>query len=588
MSLADNPFAGDAPPPQAPCAPGATPDLGDAWAQASEDERDVARARLAAVRHADDLAAAGMRRMAADAAAAGAAGVSASALGAWRRRARRAPEATCVAALLDARRTGRPHSIGSWPAAREALAALGLEFAGHLTAEQARDALLADSGWAPSVSTVARWLARWRAENKRAIGAVTNPDRHRSRGRPALGRADEAVTALNQLWEVDSTIADIRCADGKRYALIVVVDVYSRRAAVLVTPRSRAQAIAALIRRCLLEWGVPAVVKTDQGKDYVSRYLSGAFEDLDVTHATCLPYRPELKPFVERFIGTLSRALFPMLPGFTGHSVADAQALRERVSFAARRGEPPLQFGVALTPAALQHRVDTWCGAMYERRAHAGLDGETPFLRAASWPGAVRRIEDARALDALLAPAPRGGGRKIARGGISVGGREYIAAELGAHVGADVTVRLDPTNPGRIHVYRRTGVEGRRTEFLCIAEDPEVTGADRAEIAARARALADTADREARQWAADLKRRYEPEGAMDRMLARAAEEAENVVALPRRGEAHETPALAEAARAAGAAAAKGPREGTGDGPSARMKSARRRIAAANRHFMEDD
>ena len=73
---------------------------------------------------------------------------------------------------------------------------------------------------------------------------------------------------------------------------------------------------------------------------------------------------------------------------------------------------------------------------------------------------------------------------------------------------------------------------------------------------------------------------------MDRMLAHAAEEAENVVALPRRGEAHETPALAEAARAADAAEAKGPREGTSAAPP-RPNRRNRVLAAAGRLYLEE-
>ena len=51
------------------------------------------------------------------------------------------------------------------------------------------------------------------------------------------------------------------CADGKRYAIVAALDIMSRR--VLVLPTSRATAIAALLRRCILECGVPETVRTD-------------------------------------------------------------------------------------------------------------------------------------------------------------------------------------------------------------------------------------------------------------------------------------------------------------------------------------
>ena len=84
----------------------------------------------------------------------------------------------------------------------------------------------------------------------------------------------------------------------------------------LVVPTSRATAIAALLRHCILEWGVPEAVRTDEGKDYTSRHVLGVLADLEIEHRPCPPYTPEAKPFVERFLGTLTRDLFASLPGF--------------------------------------------------------------------------------------------------------------------------------------------------------------------------------------------------------------------------------------------------------------------------------
>ena len=53
------------------------------------------------------------------------------------------------------------------------------------------------------------------------------------------------------------------CADGKRYAIVAALDIMSRRGRVLVVPSSWATAIAALLRRCILECGVPETVRTD-------------------------------------------------------------------------------------------------------------------------------------------------------------------------------------------------------------------------------------------------------------------------------------------------------------------------------------
>ena len=102
-------------------------------------------------------------------------------------------------------------------------------------------------GEAPSTRALQRWLQAWRADpaNARALSAVSDPDGHRSRKGPALGNREAGVDAPNALWELDSTPADVLCTDG-RHVIVGAIDVWSRRARVLVVPVSRAVAICAL------------------------------------------------------------------------------------------------------------------------------------------------------------------------------------------------------------------------------------------------------------------------------------------------------------------------------------------------------
>ena len=360
------------------------------------------------------------------------------------------------------------------------------------------------------------------------------------------------------------------CTDG-RHTLVGAIDVWSRRAKVLVVPESRATAICALLRACLIDWGVPQAVRTDEGRDYTSRHIVRVLADLGVAHDVCPPYTPEAKPFIERLFGTLTRDLFAFLPGFTGHSVADRKRLEARRSLAARRGQDAREtFGVALTGKDLQERCDTWCEAVYGRRVHR-TTGESPWARLASWTLPLRRIADPRALDPLLA-APvstsgDGSRRTVGKRGIQVGGTWFIAPDLGARVGERVEVRHDPADPARLYVFTLEG------SFLCIAVDPERCGADRTEIAAQAKAGARRADSAAREGARDLARTHGPEGAMDAVLADARTQAGNVIALPRAGAAHETQALRQAGRAADADA--GARRGRRTAPKAAVDAAAR-------------
>ena len=435
------------------------------------------------------------------------------------------------------------------------LAAFILEHHPFDTARQARRWLIARHGddRVPCLRTIQRWMANWRKVNKRLLSAVTDPDGHRSRYQVAYGDAAAEVEALNQLWELDSTPADVLCTDG-RHTLIGAVDVYSRRARVHVAPVSRASEIAGgLLRRAILDWGVPQTVRTDEGKDYVSNHVRRVLGDLHIEHDILPPYSPEKKPFIERFFGTLTRGCLAFLPGFAGHNVSDRQRIRARRSFAGRRGEDAAEtYRVALTAAELQAHIDAWIEHVYEREPHSGLDGRMPFEAAAGQP--VHRVGNERALDLLLAPPPSGGKyRKPGKHGIKVAGGTYLAAELAVWTRCDVELRIDPTDWGVVYAFAGpvvpAGVDAVPGQFIARAEDPTRLGIDRAEVAARAKAHGRAADRAGREHARAMKRRYKPGQGMGEVLAHESQRSGQLLMFPVPGPAHGTPALDEAASA---------------------------------------
>ena len=173
--------------------------------------------------------------------------------------------------------------------------------------------------------------------------------------------------------------------------------------------------------------------------------------------------------------------------------------------------------------------------------------GLSPFTRRASWPHPVRRVHDERALDALLAEPAGGGWRTVRKAGIRLDNADHIAGELGPLVGERVSVRRDASDPDRIFVYREDGT------FVCLAEDPGRTGADRAAIAASMTESYRASRKVAWKRARDLMKRQKPGDTMDQVLAHAGTEAGRVVALPSHGTGHQTPALTQAGRAAKAA-----------------------------------
>ena len=125
-----------------------------------------------------------------------------------------------------------------------------------------------------SLRAIQRFMKAEREDprNARMFELLEDPDGYRRRYTPAVGRADASIVRLNQRWEADSTSADVQCTDGPMQ-LIAILDVYSRRVKVLVTPRSRTTAVVHLLRRCILELGVPESVRTDNGGEYKSKHI---------------------------------------------------------------------------------------------------------------------------------------------------------------------------------------------------------------------------------------------------------------------------------------------------------------------------
>lgn len=397
-----------------------------------------------------------------------------------------------------------------------------------------------------SYRSVQRFMSRWKIDNADMLSAVSNPDHHRNTRMPAFGSASEEITRLNELWEMDSTPADVMCTDG-RHAIIGVIDIYSRRGKLLVTETSKSTAICALIRSAMLKWGVPERIKIDEGQDYTSKHLTRALADLGIEQDICPPYTPEAKPHIERFFGTCTRGLFELLPGYTGHCVADAQALRARKSFASRLGEDDAQvFGVALSAAELQTHLDSWCDNLYGREVHRSLKGRSPFEVAAAWRDPIAAIEDERALDVLLAESPGDGWRQVTKKGIRLDRTTFVSVELGGLVGMRVQVRFDAADMGRIYCFDIDG------QFICIAKSEELLGVTRRDVAIAARHLRRRIDKAARAEARRLAAEHRPADIAAEILDSRAAHADGVVAFPTPQHAYASDGLDAAADAAAA------------------------------------
>jgi len=322
-------------------------------------------------------------------------------------------------------------------------------------------------------ATLNRWIKKWREKNKAEETMNRNPIEYKGTHQAAFGTTALAPYA-GHTWEMDSTPADVMTADGRRCAISAAIDVYSRRAVVVVANTSNSLTVAACIRQGLLAWGRPSVIKKDNGAEYSSRHIDAIMTGLEIETPKLPPYTPEAKGHIERFFRTLGHELEEMLPGYTGHSVSERAALRAKNTWARKIFERPQDKATAkaaveipLTQGELMHFIECWLD-VYHNRPHSGFAGDpgralkglTP-LQAFERSKQPQRIRDERALDILLAPI---GKRTVGKRGISWQGARYAAPELVPYVKHEVELRLHPQDAGALYVFTADPAK-----FVCVA-----------------------------------------------------------------------------------------------------------------------
>jgi putative transposase len=348
----------------------------------------------------------------------------------------------------------------------------------HLSAQAIYEVLSEQFEGLPSDRAFRRALAHWKQANAQLLEAMTNPDSWRNKYLSAAGNAAEGVNAPNQMWQMDSTPGDVMLVDGRRHAVIGVIDVYTRRRMFIVSRTSRSGAIMSLVRRAIAAWGVPAAIKTDNGSDYVAHQLEAALLGMAIQHPLCPPFTPQAKPHIERAIGALMHEHFELLDGFIGHDVAQRKGIEARRSFAERIFDVRDTAELRMTPEQLQASMDVYCDRLHGQPRDE-LGGRTPTQMAAGYDFT---FVAERALDVLLAPSADGGIRVVGKKGIKISGGFYNHAELGGLEGTQVQVKVDEANLGRCWVFALDG------QYICEALDYARLGISSAEVASTRRA----------------------------------------------------------------------------------------------------
>jgi putative transposase len=256
----------------------------------------------------------------------------------------------------------------------------------------------------------------------------------------------------NAVWQADHTELDIHIvdADGKpaRPWLTVVEDDCSRAVAgysvFLGAPSALQTSLAlrqAIWRKHDPAWqvcGIPEVLYVDHGSDFTSRHLEHVAADLHIRLVFSTIGVPQGRGKVERYLGTVTTELLPMLPGHLVH------------------GKP------ATAPRLTLAQLDTAIGefiATYHHTPHSetGIPPHTAWIADGWLPRMPEALEE---LDLLLVQVAKP--RQVHRDGIRFEGLRYIDPVLAAYVGESVVIRYDPRDITEIGVFHRG-------TFLCRA-----------------------------------------------------------------------------------------------------------------------
>lgn len=281
--------------------------------------------------------------------------------------------------------------------------------------------------------------------------ALEGPASYRDRHELVYRRRAERP---NQTWQADHTELDVLIvgASGKpdRPWLTVIMDDYSRAICgyTVFTGAPSAMNTALALRQAIWRkpdpgWamcGIPDILHADHGTDFTSRHLEQTAAELRIRIIHSTVGRPQGRGKIERFFGTITTELLPLLPG--------------HLRAGNRRPEPVLDLAA----------LDTAIGAFittYNDRPHKEL-GVTPRV---AWIGdgwLPRMPESLVELDRLLFTVPKS--RTVQRDGIHFQGQRYLAPTLAPFVGRTVTIRYDPRDISEIRVYDHN-------TFICVAVD---------------------------------------------------------------------------------------------------------------------
>jgi putative transposase len=262
----------------------------------------------------------------------------------------------------------------------------------------------------------------------------------------------------NQIWQVDHSLLDINLIDDKGSVrkpwLTVVIDDYSRAVCGYFLSFDAPCSVntALCLRQAIWKkdnpaWpmcGIPQILYTDHGSDFMSLHIEQVCIRLKIRMVNSMVGRPQGRGKIERFFQTVNEYMLADLPGYIYHGKQTSNP--------------------KLTITKLDEITQRFIINQYHHQIH-GQTNEGPFGRWAS-NGFLPQLPDSmNELDLLLMTVDKS--RRVQRDGVRFQGFRYISTVLAGFVGETVMVRYDPRDLAEIKIYFDE-------KFLCTAICQEI------------------------------------------------------------------------------------------------------------------
>ncbi|GAA2289044.1 hypothetical protein GCM10010145_69220 [Streptomyces ruber] len=305
---------------------------------------------------------------------------------------------------------------------------------------------------------------------------LTAGERAGYRHGPEAARAHDVFakrprTWRNDVWEADHVQAPLRVdADGTLLHPYVTwfIDCATKAVTgVAVTPGfpTRASVLAAL-RSAIVRTtpygpfgGLPARVRFDRGRDFLSRTVSTALTALDSDITVLPPYSPHLKGSIENLNHCATVMLFAALPGYT------PKKPRKRPD--RRPAGPPMTF------QAFTEELLAWVAWWNTEHHPTELAGCTPLE---AWQADAAPLNDIPAADVwFFTLEDDGRTRVLTSHGLTFRNRDYLADWMTGQAGREVTVRFMPHHIHEIEVCTPHGRHLGTAHLADQATDEQLT-----------------------------------------------------------------------------------------------------------------